>query len=170
MSDVNELNYASLLQETAAEINNITGKTVSARGTRKEETEYLESLISNPRRSSSNRDDEMDEGEVRKDCLRMYTNLCVRLRLPCMPELKADQRLVSNTPKKSHKSQESLSRAPALRTWDASPARIKAISQALVQTLRMKKEEPVVKTTWRDKFDEEGNPKGIPWWQIGESQ
>ena len=50
----------------------------------------------------------------------------------------------------------------------ASPAKIKAISRALVGTLRTIKGPPPPPKSWREKYDSNGNPVGVPWWQCSE--
>lgn len=120
---------------------------LSARGTRKEEFEYLESIISNPRRASNRKMfDRLEGGEVRRECLRSCNQLCVSLRLPCSPSLRLEE---SDAPfasfrrgkKDEVRKHKDASGVRAVFREYASEQRISAIRTALVRVLRKTKVE-----------------------------
>jgi len=120
---------------------------MSARGTRKEEFEYLEGIISNPRRASTRRiNDRLEGGEARRECLRACTQLCVGLRMPCSLALRPEDSAhpFSSSSRKlkdeDRKHRDSSGVRPVFREF-ASEQRIKAIRTALVRVLRKAKVE-----------------------------
>jgi hypothetical protein len=138
-----------------------TGKgSVSARGTRKEEFEYLEGIISNPRLAGSrNETEKLDGYEARRECFRACASLCVALRMPCSETVSQELTELPYGGSRKRGGTAVMADSSGVRTVIreyASEQRIRAIKQALWKVLRKPKPaEATPKSSWRDKFRED---------------
>jgi hypothetical protein len=131
----------------------------------------LPNCLSLPRQDKTAR--ASGEFDPRRDCLRSYTDLCVSMRMPCRNHLRISASEKWQEPKSKEPEEEEEEDVPFWKKPHpirdhASPAKIKAISRALVGTLRTIKSPPPPPKSWREKYDSNGNPVGVPWWQCSE--
>jgi len=133
---------------------------VSVRGTRKEEFEYLEGIISNPRLAGSrNETEKLDGHEARRECFRACASLCVAMRMPCSETVSQELTELPYGGSRKRGGTAVMADSSGVRTVIreyASEQRIRAIKQALWKVLRKPKPaEAAPKSSWRDKFRED---------------
>eukprot|EP00802_Teleaulax_amphioxeia_P015619 Tamp_15710.p1 GENE.Tamp_15710~~Tamp_15710.p1 ORF type:complete len:360 (+),score=79.92 Tamp_15710:45-1082(+) len=164
--------YLYLVEEAEAELAQMMAaerpSVQSARGSKKEEFEHVESLLRRPRKIVERKKREMveEESDPRKEVLLAYQDMCLRMRMPCQAHLSVEH---YEAEKAAGIQRESL-RQGGEGEGDtpheyASPAKIEAMGTALYNTLRKKKKKkPPPEPSWRDKYDENGKSKEDPWW------